>query len=380
MRIDLNVLCKKPAGMPLYQQLKELLWGAILSGVYKPGEKLESEREIIKQGGLSYPTVSRALRELAAEGWLVRKVGSGSFVSDKVNRKNHTIKRVAVFYYNTGTAYFRRLFNGLSQESKKHGIETVAIAAGISTKEEIEAINRDFKDGLFDALLGFPFSSMELNMYLSQLINQGLPVILLGTFFAQIPCDAITVNGENSGYEAMKHLIDLGYRRVGHVCIKAHFPFNTARTAVANGIKSAIQEFPHEKIEQFEYELPYLFDENDLSVWDKLFEIIPGGCKQPFALICASDALARLMIKVLARKNLKVPQDVSVIGAGNLPECCIRQKPHLTTIEWPLERIGQEAIRLLVSQQHFTPQSTTKIILDTKLIVRDSTGPARQQG
>ncbi len=376
MKIDLNVLCKKTAGKPLYQQLKELFWGAILSGVYKPGEKLESEREIIEQGGLSYPTVSKALRELAAKGWLVRKVGVGSFVSDKVKQKNHSIKRVAVFYYNTGTAYFRRLFSGLSQESKKYGIETIPIAAGLSSKEEMEAINRDFKNGLFDALLGFPFSSMELNMYLSQLINQGVPVILLGTFFAQIPCDAITFNNENSGYEAAKYLIGLGHRRLGYIGIKAHFPFSTAQISVVNGIDCAVQEFSHEKIETFEYELPFVFDESDLSLWDKLFEIIPGGYKQPFALICASDALARLAIKVLAQKKMRVPRDVSVIGAGNLPECCINQKPHLTSIEWPLERLGQEAIRLLVSQQHFTPQSTTKIVLDTKLIIRDSTGPA----
>ena len=377
MKIDLNVLCKKPAGMPLYQQLKELLWGAILSGIYQPGEKLESEREIIEQGGLSYPTVSRALRELAAEGWLVRKVGAGSFISDKAKIKNHSIKRVAVFYYDTGTAYFRRLLNGLLLESKKYGIEIVTIAVGLSSHDEMKAIDREFKNGNFDALFGFPFSSMEFNMYLSQLINKGLPVILLATFFSQISCDAITFNNENSGYETAKYLINLGYRRLGYICNKAHFPFITAETAVINGINSAIEEFPQEKIETFKYELPISFDESDFSFWDKLFETIPNGHEQPFALICASDSLARLAIKVLSRKKLRVPQDVSVIGAGNLSEYCINQNPHLTTVGWPLERLGQEAIRLLISKQHFTTQNTTKIVLDTKLIIRDSTGPAK---
>jgi GntR family transcriptional regulator of arabinose operon len=374
MKIDLNVLCKKPSGIPLYQQLKELLWGAILSGVYQPGEKLESEREIIEQGGLSYPTVSRAIRELAAEGWLVRKVGAGSFISDKVRRKNHSIKRVAVFYYNTDTAYFRRLFSGLSTEAEKYGIEVVPITAGLSSQEEMAAVNREFKDGHFDALFGFPFSSMELNMYMTQLINQGVSVILLGTFFAQIACDAITFDNENSGYVAAEYLIGLGYRRLGYICTKAHFPFSTVEAAVVNGIDSAVQEFPDEKIEQFKYELPLAFDEDDLSLWDELFKIIAKENDKPVAFICGSDALARLLMKVMNLKKLRVPQDFSVIGAGNLPEVCLNEKPYLTTIEWPLERLGREAIRLLISQQHLTSQNTTKIVLDTKLIVRESTG------
>jgi len=68
---------------PLYQQVKEKILKNINSGAWKPGMKIHSEHELVTATGFSRMTVNRALRELKAEGTLVRKQGLGTFVADK---------------------------------------------------------------------------------------------------------------------------------------------------------------------------------------------------------------------------------------------------------------------------------------------------------
>ena len=67
--------------IPLYYQLKEYLKARIVSAKMKPGDRIPSERDLIKKHNLSYATVTRALRELVIEGLLIREQGRGSFVS-----------------------------------------------------------------------------------------------------------------------------------------------------------------------------------------------------------------------------------------------------------------------------------------------------------
>lgn len=66
--------------LPLYYQLKQTLLGMIHNGDLAPGEPLPSEKELEETYGVSRITVRRALGDLAAEGYLSRQVGRGTFV------------------------------------------------------------------------------------------------------------------------------------------------------------------------------------------------------------------------------------------------------------------------------------------------------------
>ena len=67
---------------PRYQQLKELIIDQISSGALKPSQRVPSENQLVVSMGVSRMTANRALRELNDEGYLDRKAGVGSFVSD----------------------------------------------------------------------------------------------------------------------------------------------------------------------------------------------------------------------------------------------------------------------------------------------------------
>ena len=68
--------------IPRYQQLKELIINQISAGILKPMQRVPSENQLVASMGVSRMTANRALRELNDEGYLDRKAGIGSFVSD----------------------------------------------------------------------------------------------------------------------------------------------------------------------------------------------------------------------------------------------------------------------------------------------------------
>ena len=69
-------------GAAHYARVKQHIVVRIASGALKPGERVPSEHELVREFGLSRMTVNRALRELLAEGVITRIAGVGSFVAE----------------------------------------------------------------------------------------------------------------------------------------------------------------------------------------------------------------------------------------------------------------------------------------------------------
>ncbi len=69
-----------PRFSPYYRWLEEILREDIAHGVYKPGDALPTEHELMRRYNLSSTTVRRAVRDLVIEGWIYRTAGKGTFV------------------------------------------------------------------------------------------------------------------------------------------------------------------------------------------------------------------------------------------------------------------------------------------------------------
>ncbi len=101
--------------MPLYQQIKEDIKLSIENGKYKPNEKIPAEQELSKEYSASRITVRRAIEELSADGYLVKKQGLGTFVSSpRIHRKllaNSTIEGFTTTCKSNGLKAGARLIN-----------------------------------------------------------------------------------------------------------------------------------------------------------------------------------------------------------------------------------------------------------------------------
>src|SRR6187431_3158999 len=74
------------SAQPLYQQLQRALRGAIENGSIGPDDALPPERDLAEMLGVSRITVRKAIDELVDDGLLIRKQGSGTFVSNRVEK------------------------------------------------------------------------------------------------------------------------------------------------------------------------------------------------------------------------------------------------------------------------------------------------------
>ena len=66
----------------LYAKVKQMIVARINDGDWRPGDRLPSENELVRDLGVSRMTINRALRELSIEGVIVRAKGVGSFVAE----------------------------------------------------------------------------------------------------------------------------------------------------------------------------------------------------------------------------------------------------------------------------------------------------------
>ena len=92
------------------------------------------------------------------------------------------------------------------------------------------------------------------------------------------------------------------------------------------------------------------------------------------ALVAFNDISAMGAIRALQDNNLRVPEDVSVIGFDNI-RAAAYTLPRLTTISQPLAEIGRIATQTLLNRIHGTAETRDDIIVEPELVVRESTGP-----
>lgn len=99
---------------------------------------------------------------------------------------------------------------------------------------------------------------------------------------------------------------------------------------------------------------------------------ILSGENHPDAFFCVSDVYAAAAIKAIQNVGLRVPQDISVVGFDNI-DLSRMTVPSITTIKQPSFDIGQQACNLLINLIENPSAPAEHILLNTELIVRDST-------
>ena len=101
---------------------------------------------------------------------------------------------------------------------------------------------------------------------------------------------------------------------------------------------------------------------------------------RPTAVLAMSDAMAIGAMRALRDMCLTVPGDVSVVGFDDI-DLAPHVDPPLTTVHQPIRRKGEEAVRLLLAVVHRRDMASPEHLrLETRLIVRGSTGPVRLEG
>ncbi len=198
------------------------------------------------------------------------------------------------------------------------------------------------------------------------------PVLLLDREIPGFPANFVGVDDEAVGYMATRHLIERGYRRI------AHIGGSNVSTAVGrlNGYRGALAEA------RLDYDPRYVVpraqidrvaDVTGFAAMEKLLALDP----RPDAVFCFNDPTAAGAIKAILAAGLRIPEDIGITGAGNVRHTDLFRVP-LTTVDQASDAIGREvaalALELAASAQRKRKVAPRRILLEPKLIVRESSG------
>lgn len=376
MRVDLQLI-HRDAKEPLYGQLTSLLRGAIHSGVYQPGEQIEPWRAFMEKGDLSYPTVARAISDLAAEGLLTRRGGAGTFVAEQLPVVEQAVKKIGVFYYQLETRAFKQTFAGIQQECALHGIEPITVSTGLDGTGEVAAFEHFRQQGV-DGVIAMPMTRPAMQKDLTNAVHRDENIVVLNLRVPQLPCDAITMNYEQAGYLLTQHFLKMHHKHIAVYGSDLIYP-NRRNWEVFTGIKRAHLERGLPAPDTIpQYLMPIDLDEQSPVVADRLKTLLrPADEPAPTALICTTGRLGLLALREVRKLKLRCPADISVACIGEEWDAA-QTDPPMTAINTPLERLGSQAVRQIVDHFNQPDRIPMHTVLDVGITLRQSTDQAPQ--
>ncbi|WP_310593411.1 substrate-binding domain-containing protein [Pedomonas mirosovicensis] len=97
---------------------------------------------------------------------------------------------------------------------------------------------------------------------------------------------------------------------------------------------------------------------------------------RPTAIFASNDEMAAGVYHYANQRGIRIPQDLSVIGFDDT-ELAARMWPPLTTVRWPIRDMGRTAAQLLLAQAREGEVRRQATPIEPRLVVRQSTAPAR---
>jgi LacI family transcriptional regulator len=175
---------------------------------------------------------------------------------------------------------------------------------------------------------------------------------------------SIRINYAKGALEAVNYLYNLGHRSWAMIAGPQNRHSHVAFRQAVEGALARLQQ-EHTIIE----------GDNTVSGGERAVSRIVTQSAIPTVILCSNDLTAIGALQALIRIGLRVPDDVSVVGADDIAFSQLTQ-PALTTVRIPRGQLGQTACEILERMlREKCPGTETTI--DTELAIRDSTGPVR---
>jgi DNA-binding LacI/PurR family transcriptional regulator len=324
---------------------------------------------------VSHAAVSKALRgcsDISEETTeKIRKIAKdigytpNAFARNLSLRCTHTIGMIVPAMGND-TAY-SDVFNAISVSAANKGL---SVLLGSCNRDiELEKIFcRNMCENRVGALIISPISSNVT--HIKEICKDIVPLIFLGGKIGLEEKNYITMDYRYSAKLAVEHLYQLGHR---DIALFLYYPNNRTITQKLEGYKECMME--HQLIPRV-YWSGNSYD--TYSAGNLLTKQLITKGELPTAIWCASDIMAFGVMDALQKHNIRIPEDISVIGHDNLFFTDLNSIS-LTTLSMPKGKIGRKAVEMALNIMNYKedsnePMPKYRAIFRGELIKRRSTG------
>ncbi|MGB9607609.1 MAG: substrate-binding domain-containing protein, partial [bacterium] len=343
------------------RMLKEEILEKIRNGVWKPGERIPSERDLALEKKLARATVNRVLKELEEEGLLINVKGKGRFVRDfKERKRTMTIGVVFWDFVHSVHPVGIEILKGIEEVVVKEGYRLLIYTAR-HTPSLLPSKRTAFNVVPMERVDGLILGAQELANEEIERVASFLPVVGYN-LDSSLKIPLVIADYAWVGYIGVEYLASLGRRRIA--LINAWETFPIARNLFEGyrlGLGRVGIPFSSSLVRTgyYDYDSGYL-------LMRTLLEERPDG------VICGDDFIAVGAIKAIKDAGLSVPEDIAVVGCNDMAIAEMIE-PALTTFHIDFHRMGTETARLLLLLLKAKELEERIIYIKPKLVVRKST-------
>ncbi len=334
-------------------------------------------KDIARDLGVSVVTVSKVLRNHSDIGSetrerVLKRMKELNYRPNLAARalvtgRTHTIGLVVPDLVHP---FFAEVAKGLSRVLRKKSYSLL-----ISSSEEDPELEQDEIDQLLarrvDAIV---IASAQWTVESFRRIEeQKTPYVLIDRRFTGLPANFVGVDDERVGELATEHLIEAGCRRIAHL----RGPEVSTALGRLEGYRRALASH--------NLALPAAYvvagrssdDAANVSGYDAMQELLRLD-PRPDAVFCYNDPTAMGALKAILERGLRVPEDVAVIGCGNVRYSQYLRVP-LSSVDQDSSGIGERAARLALAliEAKGAPARPKTVLLEPTVAARESTKRSR---
>ena len=365
-------------GALIYRRIQAAMRARIADGDWAAGQGIPNRTQLCKEFGTTRVTLDKAIQGLVAEGVLRSAGRVGTFVSLPEEIEARTLRVGVILASNTPEScdvswcndnfYFGPLFQGIRDAVSGKPVDTV-----FTHLYHTEYI-RFCRDSRLDGAILIAPRNWQLPAF-HRLHQEGIFFVAVGISSTD-PVDAEIpfqdTDNRQGARDVALHLLSLGHREITLV----------SEVTTLSNYNDRLQGFRHALAEAGQAINPrnlLLIPEQDADRYEEcmddwLTRSLAAGTV-PTAVFVCDYPMSLTMSRVLRRHNLRVPEDISLVGFDD-PLSAEHLTPSLTTVRQPVYQMGRRATeRLLAGIRGGQPPRGGEL-LRTELIVRESAGRA----
>lgn len=327
--------------MDPYNTLSERIRG----GTYRSGDHLASERSLAEECGVDRGTVRRAIARLAHEGFLERRPGCRPVVLGTPAPPNGEASIALIISSEDPFRGASLVVRGCEAELREAGfrliyINTWAPSRDVRLKRERDAL---------DDLLQHPTSGLIIWSHeparslpiLEELHKRGMAIVAIDRHAPSAAVDFVGLDNGAAAGDVADHLYRLGHRRMAVAAPEGDNTFGIPERV--HGFLAALRRHGSPSAEDVVFRLPL----GSPTVATDAMRPGTFGPEGVSAILAVTDDCSSLAAEAVNSLGLRVPDDVSIIGFGDIDAPLVPQN-RFGQVRQGFERLGQYAARLVL--------------------------------
>jgi LacI family transcriptional regulator len=281
--------------------------------------------------------------------------------------KSQTIGLVIADISNT---FYAKIAKRVEEVAGNHNYNVVFCSSDENPEKEIELINM-LKERRVDGMI-ISTSQNKASIF-SDLKSEKFPFVLIDRKLPRISTNFAGVDNFNGAYQATNQLLKNGCRKIALFKITPDY-LSTVKDR-EKGYREALKENGIRVNNKIIRSIDCSNIRNDVR---NCLDDILRSEKQIDSILPVNNNIAVACLEYLNEMNIRIPEDIAIVSFDDI-DLFRLSKPSITAVAQPVEKIGEESVKMLIDEINGRTHDNKQVVLPVKLIERRSCGVAKTE-